>query len=152
MADVIPNVLVPEIGDGIYAKCQRNTHMFGSNNMVGRISIVRRKDEWEIKSLRPATGSGYEIHNVYLSLYTSYQRNSNCHAYVLLVWILSSVGVSCNQRWRPVAGSRYRITFISARIHFRNVIPTAMFSGSNNDCNSLKTVVLCQDSVNTLCF
>jgi len=51
-----------------------------------------------------------------------------------------------NQRWRPLTGSRQEITYISARIHDSNVIPTAtpMFSGSCNTDRLLHgNTVLC---------
>jgi len=45
MADVKPEVLVPEIADGIYVKLQRNPHIFWSNNMLLVLSGVRLSDK-----------------------------------------------------------------------------------------------------------
>jgi len=39
MADVKPKTLKPDIGDGIYLKCQRHPHIFSSNNIVGQILV-----------------------------------------------------------------------------------------------------------------
>jgi len=36
MADVKPETLKPVIADGIFAKFQRNPHIFTYNNIVGR--------------------------------------------------------------------------------------------------------------------
>jgi len=43
-------------------------------------------------------------------------------------------GYVVNQRWRPLTGNRYEITYISARIHDSNDISTAtpIFSRSSN--------------------
>jgi len=58
MVDVKPEVLVPEIADGMYVKFQWNQHCWGSNNMAGRMLVqsdVRVSDKSNM-AVRNRTG------------------------------------------------------------------------------------------------
>jgi len=50
MADVKPETLKPDIGDGIYVKCQRNPHIFCIEQHSGtNVCTERRQGGWKIK-------------------------------------------------------------------------------------------------------
>jgi len=61
MADVKPETLKPDIGDGIYVKFQRNPHIFCTEQHNGKnVSTGRRQSGWKIKMVA-CYRSGYEI-------------------------------------------------------------------------------------------
>jgi len=137
MADVKPETLKPDIGDGIYAKCQRSPHIFCIEQQSGtNFSTGRRQRGWKLKIA--ACYRKWLWNNINFSLYTWWLRNSNGYIYVFDVkqhdwskhcrlsrWVR-------NKRWRLVTSSGFEITCISACIHDSNGIPTAilMFSRS----------------------
>jgi len=50
IADVKPETLKADIGDGIYVKCQRNSHIFCIEQHSGtNVSRGRRQGGWKIK-------------------------------------------------------------------------------------------------------
>jgi len=113
---------------------------FKTAEMPQITKITCDKSPFQKSKWRPWTGSTYItlVSSVVYVIATKFQRLRPCFRGLATrleysqEWpMFGSVG---NQRWLPITGSRYKLSHISASIHDRNEIPTAilMFSRSGN--------------------
>jgi len=99
--------------------------------MVTHADITKKLKMAAVKSGIHVSTFVHGISNFLYMIATKFQRLYPCLFLGLfntewLVGILSDVGYVVNQRWRPLTGSWYEITYISARAYDSNQMWTAI--------------------------